>query len=386
MSGSSIRRDPQVSFVVPCYKLAHLLPDCIQSILSQTYGAFEVLVMDDCSPDNTPEVVRDFRDERIKHIRNTPNLGHLRNYNKGIGLAGGKYVWLISADDVLRQPYILERYVSVMEQHPHVGYVCCPALELHNGRETKMAHYSVKADEDKVFRGHEFLHILADSNCVIAASALVRKSCYQELGAFPLDLPYAGDWYMWCLLALHYDVAYFAEPMVSYRIHEQSMTSELKSARGRVCLKDDLAVLWRIKDKAKEAGFAATANTFRQRIAYEYASHVGGTKCSIPGALMTLEECEASLNRFAADAAEGRWIRARMYAFIAEACFRNQEFSRTLEFYRRGLREDPWMPKVWLKRLLLHTGSMGIRLKQQAFAARWPQADTSAAAAKRQLQ
>src|SRR5262245_48755944 len=104
----------KVSFVVPCYKLAHLLPECIHSILSQTYEDFEVLIMDDCSPDKTPEIAQSFHDPRVKHVRHEKNLGHHRNYNKGIELAHGKYVWLISADDCLRRPYTLERYVQVM--------------------------------------------------------------------------------------------------------------------------------------------------------------------------------------------------------------------------------------------------------------------------------
>src|SRR5579862_9390224 len=115
--------NPKVSFVVPCYKLAHLLPECIQSILSQTYKDFEILIMDDKSPDNTPEVARSFGDERVKHIRNEPNLGHLRNYNKGIGLSRGEHVWLISADDRLRCNYVLQRYVDLMDAHPNVGYI-----------------------------------------------------------------------------------------------------------------------------------------------------------------------------------------------------------------------------------------------------------------------
>ena len=86
---------PNVSFVIPCFKLAHLLSECISSILSQSYSDFEVLVMDDCSPDNTKEVAQSFRDQRVKYIRNECNLGPLRNYNKGINLAIGKYVWLI---------------------------------------------------------------------------------------------------------------------------------------------------------------------------------------------------------------------------------------------------------------------------------------------------
>ena len=65
-------QNPTVSFVVPCYKLAHLLPECINSILGQTYSDLEVLIMDDCSPDNTAEVARSFNDLRVKHIRNDP--------------------------------------------------------------------------------------------------------------------------------------------------------------------------------------------------------------------------------------------------------------------------------------------------------------------------
>src|SRR2546428_2860633 len=120
--------NPTVSFVVPCYNLAHLLSECINSILCQTYGDFELLIMDDCSPDKTAEVVQSFHDHRVKHVRNEPNLGHLRNYNKGIILSRGKYIWLISADDSLRRPYILDRYVDLLNRDPRVGYTCCPGV------------------------------------------------------------------------------------------------------------------------------------------------------------------------------------------------------------------------------------------------------------------
>src|SRR5262245_13776741 len=81
---------PTVSFVVPCYGLAHLLPECVHSILRQSYRDFEVLIMDDCSPDDTATVAKSFRDERVRHIRNEANIGHLRNYNTGISLARGR--------------------------------------------------------------------------------------------------------------------------------------------------------------------------------------------------------------------------------------------------------------------------------------------------------
>ena len=79
--------NPLVSFVVPCYKLAHLMPQCVNSILRQSYENYEILIMDNCSPDNTPEVAASFGDPRVKLVRNETNLGHVRNFNKGITLA-----------------------------------------------------------------------------------------------------------------------------------------------------------------------------------------------------------------------------------------------------------------------------------------------------------
>src|SRR5215469_15348880 len=150
MGISTSEPTPKVSFVVPCYKLGHLLAECIHSILSQSYQDFEVLVMDDCSPDNTPEVAKSFGDQRIKHIRNEPNLGHLRNYNKGIGLAKGEYVWLISADDCLRTKDAVEKYVRIMEQNRSVAYAFCPAMGLNAaGEPTGIVEWTRPFKQDK---------------------------------------------------------------------------------------------------------------------------------------------------------------------------------------------------------------------------------------------
>jgi len=377
-------RRPKVSFVVPCYLLGHLLGECVESILSQTYGNLEVLIMDDCSPDDTARVGQSFADARVRYIRNHPNLGHLRNYNHGIDLARGEYIWLISADDRLRRPYVVEKYVSVMEAHPQVGYACCPGVDIVNGKENGVGKYSVQASRDMVFRGHEFLRRLLEGNCVVAASGMVRRSVYEALGKFPLDLPYAGDWYLWSLFALHYDVAYFAEAMVNYRKHERSMTSELMVAAVRRCIDDDLAVLWRIKQKAEEAGFGGMAKRCRQAIAYEYASHVAGTKYNVPGASITLEQCESSLHSLARNPAEERWIRSRLYVFLGERYFRQQNFSEAQAFYRRGLSQDPRMVKAWIKRGLMLTGSFGIGLRRRAFEFRRTAAARLAGDAKRE--
>src|SRR5215471_1269222 len=127
---------PKVSFIIPCYKFAHFLAECVNSILSQTYSDFEILIMDDCSPDNTSEVAAEFKDPRVIYQRNESNLGNVGNYNRGIELSRGEYLWLISADDCLRSQNVLQKYVDVLDKNPNVGYVFSPAIIFEDGKES----------------------------------------------------------------------------------------------------------------------------------------------------------------------------------------------------------------------------------------------------------
>jgi hypothetical protein len=161
------------------------------------------------------------------------------------------YVLLISADDRLRSPHLLQRYVHLLDDNPTVGYVCCPGMRLENGIEAEVE--GCLADHDMVLEGKAFLFKLLRGNFIIAASGMVRRVCYEKYGAFPLDLPYAGDWFLWCLFAVLYDVAYCAEPMVNYRRHELSMTNYLMSQRRRLTLREGFIVLWRIETEARLA-------------------------------------------------------------------------------------------------------------------------------------
>lgn len=351
---------PTVSFVVPCYNLAHYLGECVQSILDQTFTDFEVLIMDDCSPDDTPAVAHSFRDPRVRYVRNDPNLGHLRNYNKGIGMAQGKYVWLISADDRLRKPYTLMRYVEVMEKQPSVGYLFCPAVGVLNGAETRVIHSH--GSHDAIFKGREFLMRLLNANSVVAASGMARKECYERGGYFPLDMPWGGDWYLWCLFALHYDVAYLAEPLVNYRTHELSMTNLLTNHDPKACANDDLLLYWRLMRKAAEANCASVADRCRHMIAYEYARSMVSARYE--NTARAEQECEESIIQLSSNPAEARAIRARFYACTGDRLFWVNNLNRAVCYYALALKLDPWSPKTWAKRLLLRFGRVGLKSRE----------------------
>lgn len=359
-------QNPSVSFVVPCYKLAHLLPECVNSILSQTYCDFEVLIMDDCSPDNTPEVAKSFHDPRVKHIRNDPNLGHLQNYNKGISLSRGKYIWLISADDYLRKQYVLERYVGLLDKHPNVGYVFCPGAGVRDGVETRiLGRYSQHGERDRIVPGHFFLSTLICSNFVMAPSGLVRRNCYEKISLFPLNMRWCGDWFLWCLFALYCDVAYFAEPMVCYREHHTlSMTSKLTRESLDDCAAEEISVPWIIKRRAEESGFFRVAKECLSGVAQTYARTFVNERYRESSLFMNFELLEDSLRQNTTDEVERNWVRSQLYERIGNECYWQRELASAKQFYQMALKSNPWMVQVHTKRVLLSLGKTGEYLRK----------------------
>ncbi len=354
---------PKVSFIVPCYNLAHLLPDCVNSILAQTYEDFEILIMDDCSPDNTPEVARSFNDVRVVHVRNEVNLRHLQNYNKGIDRCRGKYVWLISADDLLRQRYILEKYVTLMESHPEVGYVFCPGFGLRDREETCLLEYSCHGKEDTIFDGRKFLAKLLEGNSVIAASGMVRKQLYESYGAFPLDLPYAGDWYLWCLFALYADVGYFAEPMVGYREHQLNITNSIMEDRNRTWKGEGIAVAWRIKRAVEATEHSCLATDCDASLARQYGS-------SLAKFGLTHAEFERSLAEFGVSPEEASRIRPLSYLRGGDAAYANGDRQCAATLYGMALKHSPAHSETILKYALLHMGKIGDTIRKNLAVAR----------------
>jgi hypothetical protein len=346
----------KVSFVVPCYRLAHLLPECVQSILAQTHEDLEILIMDDHSPDNTPDVAQRFDDPRVRYIRNEENLGHLQNYNKGIALSRGTYVWLISADDRLRRPHVVEKYVEVMENRPDVGYVFCPAVGLSDDGETGLLQYSSEGDQDAVFDGRAFLAKLLKGNTIVSASGMVRKQLYERWGAFCLDLPYAGDWYLWCLFALHSNVAYCGEPMVNYREHSLSLTTSILSDPRSVWKDEGITVVWRIKRAVGATEHTWLAEHCLDSLGRQYASSLGRYG-------MTPEDFEASLAACAATAEEAAQVRRRCVLPAGDHAFTVGDRRRAAMLYSLAVKQSPADAQALLKYLLIQLGGFGDRLR-----------------------
>ena len=117
-------RTPKVSVVLVTYKRAHLLPATIESILAQTYTDFELIICDDCSPDETEMVCREYEkcDLRIRYRRGQKNVGMPGNLNAGILASSGEYIANLHDGDIY-DPKLLEKWRAALDAYPRAAFV-----------------------------------------------------------------------------------------------------------------------------------------------------------------------------------------------------------------------------------------------------------------------
>ena len=109
---------------MPVYKTAPYLKEALDSILSQSFSDFELIVLNDCSPDNSEEIIDQYDDPRIVRFHGTQNLGLANVLNIGMGMAKGKYIARMDSDDI-SLPERFETQVNYLETHPDIDLCSC---------------------------------------------------------------------------------------------------------------------------------------------------------------------------------------------------------------------------------------------------------------------
>lgn len=199
---------PYVSIVIPTFNRARLLRRAIQSVLNQTYSNFEIIVVDDCSSDNTEDAVRSIRDERILYIRHEKNKGAFEARNTGIKAAKGKYIAFQDSDDVWL-PEKLDKQMKVFDSASRdIGVVYTSFWLIHNSSRTMHPPSDIRQTEGNI---HE---ALLEANFVGTPTAVVRKECFEEAGLFE-NLPRLQEWSLWLKISKRYCFKHINEPLVN---------------------------------------------------------------------------------------------------------------------------------------------------------------------------
>jgi glycosyltransferase involved in cell wall biosynthesis len=244
---------PKVSVIIPNYNHAQFLEQRIDSVLNQTFEDFEAILLDDRSTDNSQEIFAKYVNHpKITHlvINEINSNSTFKQWNKGIELASGEYIWIAESDDYA-SPRFLAELVPILDLHQDVGIAYCQSYIVDRANEILSPNFLACTDcfdrarwtANYLNNGkHECENFLAGKNTIPNASAvLIRKSVYLHAvdrgnEAFKV----AGDWFTWSKILLAADVYFIAESLNYFRSCEGSVSR--KTAKLLLIVRESLTI------------------------------------------------------------------------------------------------------------------------------------------------
>ncbi len=223
-------RSPKVSVVVPSYNHGRFLRRRVDSILNQTYGDFEVILLDDASTDSTADVLKEYGGHPLIQlaIRPTNSGSVFLQWNAGIGMARGQYIWIAESDDYADVRF-LQELVPVLDRNPQVGLVKCRSTFIdENDQPVPGSAESPSSRDwsgDFIIDGKEDcrLQLTHGTSIVNASAALFRRQLYLDAGWADPSYRMCADWLQWAKMMLRADFAYVAQPLNFYRCHQNTV-------------------------------------------------------------------------------------------------------------------------------------------------------------------
>lgn len=206
---------PKVSVLMPVYNAEKYLKRAIESILSQTFDDWELIIINDGSTDTSRQLIENFHDDRIFCIDNEKNIGLIKTLNKGIKLCNGRYIARMDADDIAL-PNRLEKQVLFLDYHP--DYIMCGtnAIVIDND-ERPIGKIRNFANNDllqiNLLFSNPFIH-----PCIMIKKQILEQNLYDE------NYKHIEDYDLWCRIARFGKIANLNENLLLYRWHDSNIS------------------------------------------------------------------------------------------------------------------------------------------------------------------
>jgi glycosyltransferase involved in cell wall biosynthesis len=235
----SLEAIPNVSVIVPNYNHARYLRRRIDSILQQTYSDFELILLDDCSTDDSRETIgRYAANPRVRTEFNEQNSGSVfKQWNKGVRMARGRYIWIAESDDYA-DPRFLGRMIPILEEHAEITFAYCRSWSVGEDDQSfgfadsylKCLDANHWATDFVVDGPEECRRFFALVGPVPNASAVIfRKDIYEAVGLADEGLRVCGDYKVWAAMAFEGKIAYLAEPLNYFRSHRENVRTRAET-------------------------------------------------------------------------------------------------------------------------------------------------------------
>lgn len=248
MSNSNLT--PTVTAIIRTFNRAQLVPKAIESVLTQTFEDFELIILDDYSSDGTSEVVKGYvkRDSRIRYIRQPTQLGNLKGLNTANSVAKGKYIAYLDDDDKWR-PQKLELQVDRFESGTErVGLVTggIQYWDLDTGEKLRTWTPNLRGDIYWETLGLSS-HIFGPPSVV-----MIRKDVLDEIGHFREDMPRGACQQLFRRIAKKYEIDFVSETVLDYYYHKNTISSILGRDDVLKCIKSYQVKIESTKDDLEQ--------------------------------------------------------------------------------------------------------------------------------------
>ncbi len=210
-----MEKPPKISVVLPVYNCELYIKEAVDSILNQTFSDFELLIIDDCSNDNTVDLIKEYNDERIKLTLKEKNSGYTESLNWAISIAKGEYIARMDGDDI-SMPTRFEKQIKVMEENPKI--IVCGT----NGKVLGSERLMIRPEK------HQDIYLfMFISNPIIHPSIMIRKTVFKTFSYNKSTEP-SEDYDLWSRLIFEGEFYNIQKTLLQYRMH-QTNVSKLNS-------------------------------------------------------------------------------------------------------------------------------------------------------------
>lgn len=252
---------PKVSIVLPCYNGASLLSEALDSCINQTFNDWELIIINDCSTDNTLEIAESYakKDSRIFVYTNENNSKLPASLNNGFRKATGEY-WTWTSDDNILHPNMLETMVKYLDEHEDIGLVVSDSYIIDINGDTIAEHVVPNDLQNKMML-----------NNYVGASFMYRSEIAQIVGEYREDLFLVEDYEYFLRMSFHCNFAHIPQFLYYYRDNPNSLTATRQKEI------QDRLVQMRIMYLDKAEHVLATKKEQLKLIYYRIVDNLSGT-------------------------------------------------------------------------------------------------------------
>jgi glycosyltransferase involved in cell wall biosynthesis len=218
----------KVSVIIPNYNHAPFLVHRIESVLNQTYQNFEVIILDDCSTDNSREIIEKYRNhEKVSHINyNGVNSGStFKQWEKGISFANGDWIWIAESDDWCELIFLQELIEKInASDTKNVSLAFCNTLRFSENQILYFAPVNwILLQQD----GNEFIkkRMLKTNTILNASMVLFNKSKYLKIQKDWIEFKFCGDWLFWIYIIRNSEIIEVGKVLNYFRTHDKNVSN-----------------------------------------------------------------------------------------------------------------------------------------------------------------